>query len=206
MLALWIKLQFSCLWSFCFAFWSLTFFIGVVYSMLTKRATLSPKNPVCKIFNMAFLQDEIKEDKNKSTAEAKSISSCLCIETASYAAHQTASSLICCPLTQKEAHGEKKGVQTYVQSLIIFRGLTQKQVLKSAQGNLLSMPGIGSVRVFLKRAGSSELQVTWMFLTYYLKLVLGVWMLWKDNMWEMRSATQCFVRWTWAVNLCCVSI
>lgn len=99
---------------FCFVFWSLTFFIGVVYNVLTKRATLSPKNPVCKIFNMAFLQDEIKEDKNKSTAEAKSISSFLCIETASYAAHQTASSLICCPLTQKETQDEKKGVQTFV--------------------------------------------------------------------------------------------
>lgn len=57
-------------------------------------------NPVtkehCKMFNLAFLSGEIKEDKKKSTALAKSISSCFCIETASYAAHQNASRLTCC--------------------------------------------------------------------------------------------------------------
>lgn len=48
------------------------------------------------MFNLAFLSDEIKEDKNKSTVIAKSISSYFCIETASFAAHQNASSFNCC--------------------------------------------------------------------------------------------------------------
>jgi len=50
----------------------------------------------CEMFNLAFPSDEIIEGKDKSTAIAKSISSCFCIETASYAAHQNASSLTCC--------------------------------------------------------------------------------------------------------------
>lgn len=54
----------------------------------------------CEMFNLAFLSDEIKEDKNKSTATAKSISSCFCPETVSYAAHQNASSLTCSLQTQ----------------------------------------------------------------------------------------------------------
>lgn len=82
------------------------------------------------MFNLAFLSDEIKEDKNKSTVIAKSISSCFCIETASYAAHQNVSSFNCCVNTERSSVG---------------RG-------KVCGGSFLLSPWTGNGRVFSKGA------------------------------------------------------
>lgn len=205
-LALWIKSHFLCPWSFCFVSWSLKFCIMFACDILTKRATLSPaKRLICKMFNLAFLSDKIK-GKNKSPAIAKSISSCFCIETASYAAHQNASSLL--PALRKP----RKGV-------CVERG-------KVYGCFLLLTPGIGSGRVFLKGAcmlplwwrdvmqehtkllhrkcwspGPFELQVNSVFSTCYLtkywglehgkRLVCGECIL----LWH-------FITWMEAVNLC----
>lgn len=80
------------------------------------------------MFNLAFLSDEIKEDKNKSTVIAKSISSYFCMETASFAAHQNASIL-----TAVCQHREKLCRKEYGHFLLLT-------------------PWTGNGRVFLKGA------------------------------------------------------